>query len=165
MNTEMNEFFVSPYITDLLKWRNIFTIQLFSAKQNSTKTSKVLGNGRTTISERSSCPDQDMKIIQKPKPTYPDMFPDIFELPAVERNFEKRSVVDSAAFSLEEEFNKFDENKVDKFLKSIMTEDGRIMQHDSEYEIHLGYHKLCKYLRQEEFIHEEGYTGPSSWNI
>ena len=64
------------------------TIQEISTLQNSTKTSKMLGKGCIVIAEHASCPEQDLKIIQKPKPTYPDMFPDTFELPAVERNFE-----------------------------------------------------------------------------
>ena len=57
-----------------------------------------------------------MKIIQKPKHTYPDMFPDTFEQSVVERNFEKMSVVDSAA-SLGEQFNEYDENREDRFKK------------------------------------------------
>ena len=63
------------------------------------------------------------------------MFLDTFELLTVERNLEKMSAVDLPASSFKQKFNDWDKNEMDKFKKkSVMTEDGRIVQKSSKFD-------------------------------
>ena len=51
----------------------------------------------------------------KTQAIYSDIFPQTFELHKGKRELEKMS-----ASSLEEEFNEYDKNKIDKFLKNLL---------------------------------------------
>ena len=65
-------------------------------------------------------PKQLLEDLLNPKPTYSEMFPDIFDISNVKRNLERIFAVDAAISSREEDhINEYDKNKVKAFEESI----------------------------------------------